>query len=65
MVGGLGIGVLAGIAMIAGVNVNGVPFLDAIGLGKITFASAIACMAVGAALRRLGVRKEQPEIATH
>lgn len=64
MILGLGIGVIAGIGMIAGVNVNGMPLLYAIGLGKLTIVSALACMAVGAGLRRLGVRRERQEMVS-
>lgn len=58
MVVGLLIGGILGIGVIAGVKVEGVPLLVAIGFAKLTFLGAIGMMGVGAALRRLALRDE-------
>ena len=59
MAAGLGIGVVAAVASIVNVTVDGVPLLQAIGLGRLSFVVAGACLVVGAALRRVAFRKEQ------
>jgi hypothetical protein len=55
---GVAIGVIVGIAFMMGVRVNGMPFLIAVGLGKLTFLTALGFLGVGAAVRRIAVRRE-------
>jgi len=64
MMVGLLIGVVLGIAVTTDVRVNGLPFLVAVGLAKITFVTALGFMGTGAAIRRLGVRNEQRTLAS-
>jgi hypothetical protein len=52
---GVAIGVIVSIAFMMGVRVNGMPFLIAVGLGKLTF---LTTLGVGAAVRRIAVRRE-------
>ena len=61
---GLLIGLVLGVAVAADVRVNGLPFLVAIGLAKLTFVSALGFLGAGAAVRRLGVRNEQRKLAS-
>jgi hypothetical protein len=61
---GLVIGVILGIAVITDIRVNGLPFLLAIGLAKLTFVTALGFLGAGAAVRRLGVRNEQRKLAS-
>ena len=58
------IGVALAIAVGADVRVNGVPFLVAVGLAKLTFVTALGFLGTGAAVRRLGVRNEQRKQAS-
>ncbi|HEU4994947.1 MAG TPA: hypothetical protein VFT29_09005 [Gemmatimonadaceae bacterium] len=64
MASGLIGGVVLGIGVIAGVKVQGVPLLVAIGLGKLTFLAALGLMGAGAGLRRIALRQEQRETAS-
>ncbi|HMC54076.1 MAG TPA: hypothetical protein VKH19_02800 [Gemmatimonadaceae bacterium] len=57
------IGVVLAIAVAINLKVGAVPLLAAIGLGKLSFLAAAGVMAVGAMLRRLGIRNEQRERA--
>jgi hypothetical protein len=61
---GLLIGVFLGIAVATDVRVNGLPFLVAVGLAKLTFVSALGFLGAGAAVRRLGIRKERRKLAS-
>ena len=61
---GVLIGGILAIGMAAGVTVGGMPFLVAVGLGKLTFLAALASMGVGATLRRFALREEQRKLAT-
>jgi hypothetical protein len=56
---GAAVGVVLAIAMLMGIRVNGVPLIVAVGLGKLTFITALGLMGAGAFLRRLGIRREQ------
>ena len=56
---GFVIGLILAIALAVNLKVGAVPFLVAIGLGKLSFLAAAGVMAVGATLRRLGVRSDQ------
>ena len=56
-------GVVLAIAVGINLKVGAVPFLVAIGLGKLSFLAAAGVMAGGAILRRLGIRNERRERA--
>ena len=56
---GLGVGIVAAMAWMMGISVNGVPMLVAIGLGKLTLVSSGALMAGGATLQRIATRREE------
>ena len=56
------IGALLALAMVADVKVNGLPFLAAVGLAKLTFVTALGFLGVGAGVRRLGIRNEQRDL---
>jgi hypothetical protein len=60
---GLLIGVILGIAVATDVRVNGLPFLVAVGLAKLTFVSALGFLGAGAAVRRLGIRNERRKLS--
>lgn len=64
MASGLVGGVVLGIGVIAGVKVEGVPLLVAIGMGKLTFLAALGLMGAGTGLRRIAHRQEQRETAS-
>jgi hypothetical protein len=61
---GVLIGGILGISIAAGVTVGGVPLLVAVGLGKLTFLTALGFMGVGATVRRLALREEQRKLPT-
>ena len=56
---GLGVGIVAAVAWMMGVSVNGLPLLVVIGLGKLTLVSSGALMAGGATLQRIATRREE------
>lgn len=58
---GAGVGILVALAMLLGITVNGVPWLVAVGLGKLTLAASAGLMATGAFVQRLASRRREAE----
>ena len=59
---GVAMGAVFALALAIGLKVGDVPFLVAIGLGKLSFLVAATVMGVGAWMRRLGIRQEHREL---
>jgi hypothetical protein len=56
---GVAIGAIVAVAVAMGVRVNGMPFLVAVGLGKLTLLTALGFLTVGAVTRRIAIRRAE------
>lgn len=58
---GVLLGLAVGVGMLAGVKINGVHWLVAVGMIKLTLLAAVGLISAGAMLQRLGKRAEERE----
>jgi hypothetical protein len=57
---GLAIGGLLGLSMLVHVQVEGLPWLFAVGMAKLTFAVSIGLIGAGAVIQRIALRAAEP-----
>ena len=55
---GVLLGTSVGLAMLMGVRINGLPWLAAVGLVKLTIVAAVGMIGAGATMHRLAGRKD-------